>query len=77
MQTLSLTHDIQIPLYYPEAHPDFKNCRTRPIGEIQSFATCLVNGPDRCKYVMEYGTEYICRNPNWKEFVRPSKNEPE
>ena len=51
------------------ALPDPAICRTRPIGEIQSFATCLVECPITCRYVMGYGNGYLCKHPNWKDFI--------
>jgi len=57
--------------YYLRALPDPAICQTCPIGEINSFATCLVEFPITCKYAMSYGKAYLCRHPNWVKFVQP------
>jgi len=51
--------------------PDPAICRTRPIGEIRSFAACLVNNPGSCPHAMSYGSTYLCRHPHWGDFVKP------
>ena len=51
--------------------PDPNICRTRPIGEIRSFAMCLVSNPSSCLYAMSYGSSYLCRHPQWQTFVKP------
>jgi len=50
--------------------PDPEICCTKPIGSIESFATCLVDCPIACRYVMGYGKGYLCRHPKWREFVK-------
>lgn len=51
--------------------PDPNICRTKPIGEIKSFATCHVDAPFTCPHAMSYGNGYLCRHPTWKDFVKP------
>jgi hypothetical protein len=53
------------------ALPDPDTCRTSPIGEIDSFGTCLVQSPMPCPNAMSYGNSYLCRNRNWKAYIRP------
>jgi hypothetical protein len=62
--------DEQDNSYYLRALPDPEICRTNPIGEIGSFATCLVDFPVTCQYAMSYGKAYLCRHPNWQKFVK-------
>jgi len=57
--------------HYSRILPDPKICQTLPIGEIHSFATCLVEFPITCSHAMSYGKGYLCRHPNWRKFVKP------
>ena len=50
-------------------HP--KVCRAKPIGRIVLFGRCLVDCPIECSHAFNFGTGYICRHPNWKDFVKP------
>jgi len=54
----------------PRVLPDPAICHTRPIGEIRSFATCLVKCPSTCPHVMSYGSSYLCRHPDWEQFLK-------
>jgi hypothetical protein len=59
----------------PDYHrqlPDPDICEAKPIGQINSFAMCMVEYPLTCKYVMGYGNGYLCRHPNWRGFVKQS-----
>lgn len=51
--------------------PDPAICSVRPIGTITGFASCLVDRPMECRYVLYFGEGNICRNPRWKEFIAP------
>jgi len=53
------------------ALPAQDSCSTAPIGSIQSFGTCLVDGPITCRHVMGYGNGYLCRHPDWKAWIQP------
>jgi len=56
----------------PRVLPDPKICRTTPIGDIRLFGTCLVNNPIECAQAFNFGDGYICRHPNWKDFIKPN-----
>ena len=42
----------------PRVLPNPDICRTKPIGSINSFATCLVDEPSICPHVLNYGNGY-------------------
>jgi hypothetical protein len=66
-----LTPDGEPHSHLPLVLPDPSICRTEAIGEIKGFATCLVNRPNLCRFAMGYGDSFLCRHPNWKNFLHP------
>ena len=54
----------------PRVLPDERICHTKPIGAIRLFGTCLVNNPIECTQAFNFGSGYVCRHPNWKDFVK-------
>jgi len=50
--------------------PDPDICRTSAIGSIRSFATCHVVGPSECRHAMGYGDGYLCKHPDWQQFLK-------
>jgi len=54
-------------------HP--RVCRTRTIGVITGFGSCLVERPIECPYVLYFGEGNICRHPSWKGFMLAPETE--
>lgn len=50
--------------------PDPGICRTKCIGFIASFATCLVVEADTCPYMLFTDNTQYCLHPKWKTFVK-------
>ena len=51
--------------------PDPGICRTRPIEDSFAYADCLVDNPIDCPHVIYFCGGYLCKHPNWKDFVQP------
>ncbi len=42
-------------------------CRTRTIGQLETFGHCLVQRRD-CPFTMSLGGGLVCRHPSWRDF---------
>lgn len=48
-------------------------CQTAPI--CPEFSLCLVNKPD-CRFASLLGSDYVCKHPNHRQFVKICRNPP-
>lgn len=51
----------------PTPLPDPKICRTRYTG-LAFMALCLVDEPQRCTFVQQFGGTFYCRHPDRLKF---------
>lgn len=70
MQTSSAPPDSPTDARLSGVLPDSRICHVKLIAETKAFVRCLVNNPISCPYAMGCGNDYLCRNPNWRLFVR-------
>ncbi|HTS19027.1 MAG TPA: hypothetical protein VMP11_15745 [Verrucomicrobiae bacterium] len=54
--------------------PDPRVCRTRVLKAV-ALVECLVKSPQRCPYVLAFGTDFFCQHPDCREFEKPSGGE--
>jgi hypothetical protein len=58
-------------VYPSRVLPDRNICDAKPIGSVQIFGSCLVKHPADCPYVLDLSEGfYLCKHPNWREFVQ-------
>ena len=50
--------------------PDPNICCARPMGQLQSFAACLVAIPFDCPHAIPATGGTFCTNVKWKDFVK-------
>ncbi len=65
------THDDLISAFCGfMAGKEFPNaeCRTRAIGELETFGHCLVARRE-CPFTMSLGGGLVCRHPSWRDFA--------
>jgi hypothetical protein len=53
--------------------PDPEKCRTRYRGKALDISNCLMEDPDGCKYVANFGSSIICLHPGRRGFEKAGK----
>ena len=56
----------------PKPLPDLERCRTDDMLS-PTIMICLVDHPEKCPFVREFGERNFCRHPDRKKFLAPRK----
>ncbi len=53
---------------------DIKNCRVSDV-ELNGFAECQMEGPNKCPYAMAFGYGFLCQHPRLDEILVQTKQQ--